>query len=358
MTNLTQDIAFVLHEQWRETRKKEDGSYEPRWKKIKGANFVASLDEKDLPSYLRKSVDGYEIDIANAGYTQLSPDWQQENKAAAEVVAKIIEAGKELSRNEIGDIIHNAWLERNPWAKDGELGVPFAQLSKEEQNKDIAQYEIALTMSKAELETTYIRKLEDVANFLVQAKKLGRNIVYNFNGHTLFSEFDTPDTCFLKVCGKTIEQRRVAEEKRRKESELEELKLSAEAKAKIPTWNERGERLIYPENTQEWHKCVESRANDLYYGMELDNALDVMDALEQGKSVKEATEIAESMGHSGMSWNMMMKIVLHFSKRGPEFFRANVNDISAETEQYLQKVEAQNKLYESMSKAKARHLAD
>jgi len=235
MINLAEDVAFVLHEQWRQTRKKEDGSYEPRWKKIKDSNFIAKLDEKELPSYLRKSEDGYEIDIANACYTQLSPDWQQENKDAAEVVAKIVESGKELSRNEIGDIIHNAWLERNSWAKDGELGVPFVQLSKEEQDKDIVQYEIALTMRNAKVEERYFNRLEDVAQFLVEAKKSGQNIAYKFNDHTLFSEFDTPDTCFLKVCGKTIKQVLIDEEKQFKqfkELKLKMAKCQAEAEAK------------------------------------------------------------------------------------------------------------------------------
>jgi len=92
--------------------------------------------------------------------------------------------------------------------------------------------------------------------------------------------------------------------------------------------------------------------------MELENALDVMDALEQGKSVEEATEIAESMGHSASSWNAMMNVVLYFSKRGPEFYRVNVKDISPKTEDFVQELEADNKIYESMAKAKDRPLAD
>lgn len=346
---LSESVAFELHEQWRKPRLKEDGFYEPRWKAVKDAAFASNLAKtKELPSYLRKTEQGYEIDIANACYAQLSPDWQNENKSAAEVVAKIIESGKQLSRDEIGDIIHNAWLERNSWAKDGELGVPFAKLPKKEQDKDMIQYDVALTMSKAILEKKYINRLEDCAKFLEQAKRDGQNISYEFNGHTLYSEFDTPDTCFLKVCGKTQEERRIADEKWRKEYQEREAKESAEAQAKIPEWKKRGEALIYPKRKENWHKCVEGRANDLYHGSDLVNAMEVMEALEEGKTIKEATKIAEDAGHSGASWGMMMRIVTTFSKQGPAFYRANNKEIKPETEEYLHKLERENRLFESL----------
>ena len=190
---LSEDVAFVLHEQWRKTRLKEDGSYEPRWKKIKDTDFIAKFEGKDLPNYVRNTENGYEIDIANACYTQLSADWQNENKAASEVVAKIVESGEQLSRDEIGDIIHNAWLERNAWAKDGELGVPFANLPKQKRQRyssiDLAYNE------PAKVEDRYINRLEEVANFLGQRRKRGQ-ICLRFNGHTLYSEIDTQNLLF------------------------------------------------------------------------------------------------------------------------------------------------------------------
>ena len=343
---LSEDVAFVLHEQWRKTRLKEDGSYESRWKKIKDTDFIAKLEEEDLPNYIRKTENGYEIDIANACYTQLSADWQNENKAASEVVAKIVESGEQLSRDEIGDIIHNAWLERNAWAKDGELGVPFANLPKAEQDKDIVQYDIGLIMSHAKVEDRYINRLEEVANFLGQAKKRGQNIAYEFNGHTLYSEFDTPDTCFLKVCGMTVEEKRIADEKWLKDYKEREAKEQAEATANISEWEKRGEVLIYPERKENWHDALKAEQSDLYHGLNLVNALDVMEALEEGKSIEEATKIAENAGHSGVSWGMMMRIVTNFSKQGPAFYRANNKEISPETEDFLQKLESENKNFE------------
>lgn len=357
---LSEDIAFVLHEQWRQTRLREDGSYEPRWKNIKDESFISEIEENDLPSYLRKAENGYEIDIANSGYTQLSADWQNENKAAAEVVAKIVESGEPLSRNEIGEIIHDAWLERNSWAKEGELGVPFAELSKEEQDKDMIQYDVALTMSQAEPKGRFIETLDGAAKFLAEAKENGQNIIYEFNGHALYSEFDTPDTCYLKVCGMTVEETRIANQKRREEYQKINAKKTEEAIAKLPELKERGEKLIYPEKKESWNNCIEARAEELRRvetragGLEdeldLDKALEVMEALEQGKSLEESSEIARSGGHSGVSWSTMMSIVTAFSKQGPDFYRANNEKITPKIEEYLQKLERENKLYEELSK--------
>lgn len=144
---LAKGVASALHEDWRKTRLNEDGSYEPRWKAIKDQNFVAKLNPSQLPNNIRAVDGGYEIDIANSTYDQLSADWQYENQEAGKVVAGLVihkqYDNASLSRQQIGDEIHNEWLKRNTWAKGGKLDVPFAKLSGEEQYKDIIQYRIA-----------------------------------------------------------------------------------------------------------------------------------------------------------------------------------------------------------------------
>lgn len=56
-------------------------------------------------------------------------------------------AGQEISEEELqrlSAIVHEKWLERNEWAKDGELGVPYEKLPKVEQEKDTAQLRDAM----------------------------------------------------------------------------------------------------------------------------------------------------------------------------------------------------------------------
>lgn len=144
--NLVEQIASAFHDSWRKERLKKDGTYEPRWKKVKDANFVEKLDLANLPSTVRITEDNdVEIDIANSPYSELSADWQSENKQAAEFVIGILTSGKNYTRDQIGDLIHNAWLERNPWAlSDRVLSKPFAELPEKEKNEDMKQYDTAV----------------------------------------------------------------------------------------------------------------------------------------------------------------------------------------------------------------------
>lgn len=352
---LQETVAFELHEAWRRPRLQADGTYEPRWKKIKDENYISKLP-KELPAYVRVNEAGeYEMDIANACYLQLSADWQAENSAAAEVVAKMIESGKEYTDLEAGDIIHNAWLERNSWAKDGELGVPFAQLPLEEQEKDLVQYHIAQQMAQAKQIQVY-GDLDVATQRLEGAKARGQNVYVEFNGQKLYSLFDTVDTCYLKVCGSTKAEYEKAREAWLNDYKIRSEREKAEAQLKVPLWYERGKSMIFPEKWDNWKACVESRAEDLYHGWDLVNALEIMEALEQGKTIKEASAIFDEANHSGASASMVLKIVVNFSKRGVEFFRANCDwEITPETEAFLQKIEAENANLAKMQNVKAQN---
>lgn len=133
-------VDSALHEDWRKTRKQEDGSFEPRIKGTKDEAWVAAHGTD-------------QVDIANTSYADLPADWQAENKAAAEVIVEIMDeaaaSGATVDLNEpthrdyVGGRIHDAWLERNDWARGGELDVPFDQLPPAEQAKDIDQMVIA-----------------------------------------------------------------------------------------------------------------------------------------------------------------------------------------------------------------------
>lgn len=137
-TEAVATVASALHEDWRKTRLQEDGTFEPRLKPTKDEAWTATHDGAT------------EVDIANTAFADLPSDWQAENQAAAEVVVDIlndsngqIDMTNDEQRISVGDIIHNAWLQRNDWAAGGELDVPFVQLPPEEQAKDIDQMVIA-----------------------------------------------------------------------------------------------------------------------------------------------------------------------------------------------------------------------
>lgn len=135
---LSYSLGSDLHEAWRAPRKRADGTYEPRLKKSKDEqwNIAHNTDE---------------VDIANCSFEQLPSNWQYENLEAARVAIELVYdktvAGEEFTQEEIQKMaatIHDEWLKRNDWVfnpeyGDPKLAVPYAQLSKEEQDKDKAQ---------------------------------------------------------------------------------------------------------------------------------------------------------------------------------------------------------------------------
>ncbi|MCL2586621.1 MAG: hypothetical protein FWE31_00085 [Firmicutes bacterium] len=153
---LSQIIGSRLHDEWRITRLLADGTYDPRWKTVKDKEFGKCF-KGNLPIFVRQAKDGFEIDIANATFEQLSKDWQHENLEAGKVIADIICAGYNDDAT-VGDIIHNKWLERNresldkakasenpetkKWAE--ERDKPFRDLTAEIQQLDLSQFKIGV----------------------------------------------------------------------------------------------------------------------------------------------------------------------------------------------------------------------
>ena len=144
---------------------------------------------------------------------------------------------------------------------------------------------------------------------------------------------------------------------RRKEYANESYEQTKKALENIPAWIERGGKLIYPERYEKWTECVCYRASDLYHGLELVNALEVMEALESGMNLNQVGKVI-SDNHSGASFSMLVNIVSNFSKRGPEFLRAysegykyalrnGKQEELRDYEEWLSKLEAENKLYAS-----------
>jgi len=131
-------LGSELHDEWREPRKQEDGSYEPRIKVTKDEEWI----NKNKKS---------EVDIANTSFENLPSDWQGENKIAAEIamqeVFNAVEVNQELDEEFIekaSNVIHEKWLERNgEWASE-EQNKPYAELDEEEKDKDRAQIKKAI----------------------------------------------------------------------------------------------------------------------------------------------------------------------------------------------------------------------
>ena len=150
-TALAYDLASDFHEIWRITRRREDGTYEPRiktstdviWNKLHGTD---------------------EVDIANCSFRELPLNWKVENLEAAkfainETYDRLMQGGV-MTFSEIEQIssnVHEAWLGRNIWVYDKDKGdpklaLPYDELTVEEKEKDRRQVMLAIEKVKQYLE--------------------------------------------------------------------------------------------------------------------------------------------------------------------------------------------------------------
>lgn len=142
MQNQIADLGSLLHDEWRLTRKLEDGTFDPRVETTKDEDWI-----------LAHGTD--QVDIANNFYSDLPIDWQGENKASAEVVVgevwRAAAEGHQLDESFIEEtslIIHDKWLERNGSLASEEQKKPYVELSEEEKEKDRAIVRKAIEMYK------------------------------------------------------------------------------------------------------------------------------------------------------------------------------------------------------------------
>ena len=109
------------------------------------------------PTRMKDDGMGGQVDILNTSYSDLPAKWQAENKAQAESAIGLVARNMDSASMDIEGLaaqIHEQWLSRNSWAKDGPLGVPYSELPEEEKQKDrdviTAAHEILSQMMSAQ----------------------------------------------------------------------------------------------------------------------------------------------------------------------------------------------------------------
>lgn len=137
-----------LHDEWRKTRLRKDGTYEPRMKKSKDQERTEAHWTDD-------------VDIANTRFEDLPSNWKYENleaaKVAIELVFDYVIAWEEITDEmieEMAAVVHEKRLERNTWVFDKDYGNPtlaqeYSKLPEEEKEKDRVQVRQAIAKIKA-----------------------------------------------------------------------------------------------------------------------------------------------------------------------------------------------------------------
>lgn len=214
------------------------------------------------------------------------------------------------------------------------------------------QSEIEKIKAEAKEYTGYVYNIDGMVKKFAECKARGENVFYNFNGHKCYSLLDNEDSCYKKITGYTKSEYDEAQKKWHEEYTKREAEEKKKAQDKIPGWTAEGKKYIYAEKADKWNECVKIRAGDLYHGADLENALEVMKHLDKGGDLAEAKRMIDEQGHSGASYGIVMSILVSFSKRGPELYRFMEKDhLSPQNEEYLKKVEEENRQFEQNQKA-------
>lgn len=186
--------------------------------------------------------------------------------------------------------------------------------------------------------------LESAVCILLAAKENGERVCGEFNGHMLHSDTVSMDSAYIEILGCTKEEYDKKIEERQKNSDKEEKLAEQRIIQNIPRWIEWGQSLIYPERYDEWKKCVNTRAMDLYHGSELDSALEIMQILETGSTIEEALKTFDDQDHHEISSALVRNIVFSFSSKGPEFWEATASEVISPEEKYLLEVKRQENM--------------
>jgi len=120
------------------------------------------------PTRIKDDGMGGQVDILNTSYSDLPPKWQAENKAQAESAISLVARNMDDAMGNIEGLaaqVHEQWLSRNSWAKDGPLGASYSELPEEEKQKDrdviTAAYEILSEMQSSQEEIPGDMESED-----------------------------------------------------------------------------------------------------------------------------------------------------------------------------------------------------
>ena len=81
----------------------------------------------------------------------------------------------------------------------------------------------------------------------------------------------------------------------------------------IKTYIERGHKVIPQAKWSTWDQIVPVMFNDIYHGMEVKNAIDILESYKEEKDLRKVKEIFYGVEHSSLSAWLVAHIIFEFS---------------------------------------------
>jgi hypothetical protein len=136
LETIVTNLASAYHEDWRKSRQREGGSFEPLVETTKDEVWIEANGTD-------------QVDIANTDFAGLPADWRAEKEAAAEAAIRIIDtAGGDINLGDqgalayYGALIHDARLANgNNWEM-GRKNISYTERTDDQVAEDISWIEI------------------------------------------------------------------------------------------------------------------------------------------------------------------------------------------------------------------------
>ena len=164
----------------------------------------------------------------------------------------------------------------------------------------------------------YGYNIESVVNKLLEYKEEGRLVSTDFNGVMLYSDTVTLNGAYKSITG--LDKEEFDAEIKKQLYKWEEYKRQHEESIPQLTkfWVSEAKKVLDDSKWELWEEIVPVRLGDLYQGMELGCALNIIKELNKGDFEK-AKDLMEKQDHSGMSHSLVCAMVKDFSDNGSEF---------------------------------------
>ena len=81
----------------------------------------------------------------------------------------------------------------------------------------------------------------------------------------------------------------------------------------ISNYIERGKKVISEDKWLLWSQIIPVRVDDLYHGLEVENALEILESYKEEKDLSKVKKIFDDAGHSGWSAGLVASIIRKFS---------------------------------------------
>ena len=171
-----------------------------------------------------------------------------------------------------------------------------------------------------EIRSAWGSTLEEVSEILKELHIKGYNVYTKFNNRALYSDEDSDvNNAYLKVVGVTYDEFKKKEQESNENFRKAMEKFEERKPLLIENYIKKGHEILDEKYWEKWDRIVPIRVSDLYHGMELSNGLEIIEALNKGKSFEECMALF-SDDHSGMSYGLTAAVIAEFADQGREFY--------------------------------------